>query len=189
MTTNSISLSSYKALEGTSWIKQALTVLGASVLISLGAQISFPLPFTPVPLAVQCNVILLLAAILGSKRGALAVVAFLVQGAMGLPVFACGKAGLLCLAGPTGGYLLGYVAAAFLTGYLVENMKQKTAIKAFFAMAVGNALVYIFGVAGLSTYVGWTSSFMLGVVPFIIGDLLKLLIATRFMKAIRFLTR
>ncbi|MCX6990836.1 MAG: biotin transporter BioY [Chlamydiae bacterium] len=177
MTTSSISLSSYKELQGASRVKQAITVLGASVLISLCSQISFPLPFTPVPLTVQCNVILLLAAMLGSKRGALAVVAFLVQGAMGLPVFAGGTAGLLCLAGPTGGYLLGYVAAAFFTGYLVENMKQKTAVKAFFAMAAGNALIYFFGVAGLSTFIGWTSAFMLGAVPFIIGDLLKLLLS------------
>ena len=187
MTTSSISLSSYKALESASWMKQALTVFGASVLISLCAYISLPLPFTPVPLTVQCHVILLLAAMLGSKRGVLATLAFLVQGTIGLPVFAGGKGGLLCLAGPTGGYLLGYVVAAYLTGYLVENMKQKTAVKAFFAMAAGNALIYLFGVAGLSTFIGWSSAFILGVLPFIIGDFLKALIATRIMKTLRFL--
>ena len=186
MKTSSISLSSSRDLQAASWVKQALTVLGASVLISLCAHISLPLPFTPVPLTAQCHMILLLAAILGSKRGALAVVAFLVQGTMGLPVFAGGKGGLLCLAGPTGGYLLGYVAAAYLTGYLVENMKQKSAIKAFFAMTAGNALIYFFGVAGLSTFIGWTPAFMLGVLPFIIGDFVKLLIATRVIKALRF---
>ena len=130
--------------------------------------------------------ILFLAAVLGSKRGAFATLAFLVQGTMGLPVFAGGNSGLLCLAGPTGGYLLGYVAAAYLTGYLVENMKQRSAVRAFFAMTAGNALIYLFGVAGLSTFIGFTPAFMLGVLPFIIGDFLKLLIATRAMKALRF---
>jgi len=104
-------------------------------------------------------------------------------------VFAGGKAGILCLAGPTGGYLVGYVAAAFLTGYLVERMKEKSSARVLLAMAAGNGLIYLTGISWLSTFVGWTSAFMLGVVPFIVGDMVKLFIAIKAMKTLRFLSR
>ena len=98
-----------KTAESHSWTQQAAQVLGASVLISLCAKLAIFLPFTPVPLGLQPLIVLLSAVMLGSKRGTLAVLAFIVQGACGMPVFAGGHAGLLWLAGPTGGYLLGYL--------------------------------------------------------------------------------
>lgn len=186
MTFAPISLT-YPVVQRTSWLKEAFIVLGASILISLCAHVSIPLPFTPVPLTLQCHMILFIAAVLGGKKAALATMAFLAQGMMGFPVFAGGKAGILCLAGPTGGYLGGYVAAAFLTGYLIEKMKEKNSAKILLAMTAGNALIYLFGVSWLSTFVGWTSAFMLGVIPFIVGDMLKLLVATKVMKTLRFL--
>jgi len=188
MTFAPISLT-YQLEKRTSWLKEAFIVVGASILISLFAQVSIPLPFTPVPITLQCHMILLIAAVLGSKRGALATMAYLTQGMLGLPVFAGGKAGILCLAGPTGGYLVGYVAAAFLTGYLVERMKEKSSARVLLAMAAGNGLIYLTGISWLSTFVGWTSAFMLGVVPFIVGDMVKLFIAIKAMKTLRFLSR
>lgn len=188
MTTSSLPFTLSKT-EKSTWIKEVFTVLGASVLISLCAQISIPLFFTPVPLTLQCHMVLWVAAILGSKRGSLATLAFLAQGIFGLPVFAGGKAGILCFAGPTGGYLVGYVAAAFLTGYLVERRGHKSSLKVFLAMAAGNGLIFVSGMLWLSTFVGWTSAFILGVVPFLVGDFLKLLVCIRAMKALRFLSR
>ncbi len=163
-----------------SWVREALLVIGASILISLFARIAIPLPFTPVPLAVQMNVCLALALLLGSKRAAAAVFLFLVQGACGLPVFAKG-AGLAYIFGPTGGYLLGYLAGAYLTGYLWEKAKAKTASRAFLAMAAGNLIVYALGVAHLSQFIGFGKALLLGVAPFLIGDALKLIFSVRLL--------
>lgn len=161
-------------------------VLGASVIISLFSPFVIHLPFTPVPIATQGTVVLLLAALLGSKRGAMAVLAFLFQGVMGLPVFAGGAAGIMALAGPTGGYLLGYVVGAYLTGYLVERSSVRSVSKSLMAMAIGNAAIFGFGWAWLSCFIGMQGALIGGVLPFLPGDLLKLLIATRGLKSLRF---
>jgi biotin transport system substrate-specific component len=169
-----------------SWLKEVAVILGASIIIALFAPISIRLPFTPVPIATQAHVILLLSCFLGSKRAALAVLTFLFQGAVGLPVFAGGSAGIFCLAGPSGGYLLGYVAAAFVTGFLMERMTNRSPAKAFAAMGIGNLIVFLFGLSWLSRFIGWESAFLLGMVPFLIGDMAKLLIATTTLKGSRF---
>src|SRR5690242_18662550 len=120
-----------------SWFKEVAMVLGASAIIALFAPVSIPLPFTPVPLATQSHVVLLLACLLGAKRASFAVLVFLFQGAIGLPVFSGGAAGILHLAGPRGGYLLGYLVAAFVTGMIMERMANRTPFKAFAAMGFG----------------------------------------------------
>lgn len=161
-----------------SWLKDTAVVVGASIIIALFAHISIPLPFSPVPLATQGHVILLLAALLGSKRGSLAVLTFLFQGAIGFPVFSTGKAGLLFMAGPTGGYLLGYLVAAYVTGYFVERMANRSTTKVFAALSLGNLILYVFGLPWLSRFVGWEAAFTLGFFPFLIGDVFKLIVAT-----------
>jgi len=168
------------------WLKDAAVVLGASVIIALFAPISIRLPFSPVAIATQAHVILLLSCFLGSKRAVLAVLTFLFQGAIGLPVFAGGAAGLMYLAGPSGGYLLGYLAAAFLTGFLMERGVNRTPSKAFTAMGMGNIVVYLFGLPWLSRYVGWESAMVLGLLPFVIGDIIKLFVATKSLKGLRY---
>ena len=165
-----------------SWLKEAMLVLGASVIIALFSFVSIPLPFTPIPLATQGHVVLLLSAWLGSKRGTLAVLTFLFQGMMGLPVFAGGAAGVLALAGPRGGYLLGYVVAAFITGYLVEQLKNRSFSHVFAAMGIGNLAIYLFGLPWLARFIGWEGALLLGMVPFVIGDLFKLLVVTKTFK-------
>jgi biotin transport system substrate-specific component len=172
--------------EDRSWLKEAMVILGASVIIALFAPISLRLPFTPVPIGTQAHVILFLSCLLGSKRAALAVLTFLFQGAIGLPVFAGGAGGILHLVGPTGGYLAGYVLAAFVTGFLMERMSHRTPSKAFLAMGLGNLILYLFGLPWLSRYVGWQSAFLLGMAPFLIGDWLKLVVATRLLKDLRY---
>jgi biotin transport system substrate-specific component len=164
------------------FFQDAAIVILSSILISLFAYVSIPLPFTPVPLATQENVIFLLAFALGWKRASLAVLGFLFQGAMGLPVFAGGQAGFAILLGPTGGYLFGYLAAALAIGFIAERMREKTSMKAFLAMALGNFLVFLFGAAYLATFLGFEKAIVLGVVPFVLGDLLKLVAATRLLR-------
>ena len=154
-------------------------VLLSSILIGLFGQIAIPLPFTPVPIATQSHVVLLLASFLGSKRAVLATILFLAQGAFGLPVFAGGMGGAAWLLGPTGGYLIGYVAAAFVTGYLVQQMKNRTSWKIFSAMAAGNAIIFLFGASYLSKFVGVEKAFLLGVAPFLLGDFLKLMFCSK----------
>lgn len=172
--------------EDRSWLKEAAVILGASIIIALFAPISIPLWFTPVPLATQLPVILILSCLLGSKRAVLAVLTYILQGASGLPVFAGGKAGALILAGPTGGYLLGYVVAAYLTGLLMERASNRTPSRAFMAMGIGNLVVFLFGTSWLSQFIGWKGAFVYGMLPFIVGDMIKLFVAERVLKRLRF---
>jgi biotin transport system substrate-specific component len=182
MMSSSFSLPVNCSVKATSWLKDLLIIAAASIIISLSAYITIPLPFTPVPLVLQCHMVLLMAAMLGSKKGTLATLLFIAQGMFGLPVFAGGNAGVLCLVGPTGGYLLGYVAAAFLTGYIVDILKEKSNSKVLIAMTCGNLVIYLFGMTWLSSFIGFNSAFTLGVLPFIIGDAFKLIFCTRIFK-------
>ena len=164
------------------WLTEAGIIIGASVIISLCAPISIPLPFTPIPLAISLQVILFLSAFLGSRRAPLAVLAYIAQGVVGLPVFAGGAAGFLTLFGPRGGYLFGFVIAAFIMGWLCERMAQRTYQKLFASMAAANAIVYFFGALWLSTFLGMEKAILVGVLPFIPGDLLKILLALKILK-------
>lgn len=164
------------------WIKDTAVVIGASIIIALFAPVAIPLPFTPVPIATQAHVVLFLSCFLGSRRAAISVLAFLFQGAMGLPVFAGGAAGIMVLAGPKGGYLLGYLVAAFVTGWMMERAKDRTPSRAFAAMGMGNLVVYLFGLPWLSCYVGWPGAFVMGMLPFLVGDLCKLVLAAKSLR-------
>ncbi|MEN9343823.1 MAG: hypothetical protein RLZZ453_610 [Chlamydiota bacterium] len=162
-------------------LKDFMLVLGVSLLIGLFAQISIPLPFTPVPLIVYSQVILMLSVILGSQRALAAVCLFLIEGALGLPVFSGGTAGFARLLSPVGGYLIGFAAAAFVTGWIAERLKQKTKMALFTSMAIGNLIIFALGVLWLSTFLGWTGAVLCGFIPFVIGDILKLSVATVFL--------
>lgn len=164
------------------WARDVVTVLLASGLICCFAPLAIRLPFTPVPIATQCHVMLLMGALLGGKRGALAVIAFLFEVAIGLPVLSSGRIGLMAFVGPTGGYLIGSVVGAYLTGTLMEKMKERTAAKTFGALVVGNLAMYLFGYAHLSSFIGAGKAFLLGIAPFIAGDLLKSVFCVRILR-------
>ena len=155
-------------------LRDALLIAGASLLIALCARIVIPLPFTPVPITAQTFAVLLTGAALGARRGAAAIGLYVLEGLLGLPVFAGGAAGLVRLLGPTGGYLLGFIAAAYLTGTLAERGWDRTVRFAVAAMAAGNLVVYVFGVPWLAVFLGWPDALSKGFLPFIPGDLLKL---------------
>ena len=161
-------------------------VILSSILIGLFGQIAIPLPFTPVPIATQGSIILLLSCLLGPKKAFGAVVGFLAQGAAGLPVFAGGVGGLACFAGPTGGYLLGYLAGAVLTGYLFQQMQNKSPMRLFALICAGNALFFVFGVPYLATFIGLQKALVLGVLPFLLGDVLKAIVCVKILQWIGF---
>ncbi len=158
-------------------------VIGASLLVAVSAQIAVPLPFTPVPMTAQTLAVLLLGAVLGSVRGTLAMLTYLAEGAVGLPVFAGGKAGLAWLAGPTGGYLIGFVVAAFVPGFLAERKWDRNIFSSFLAMLIGNVIIFAFGLLVLQSYVGMDKVLALGFYPFILGDMVKLALATILLPA------
>lgn len=160
------------------WVYDMTLVAAGSLLIALSARLRIPLPFTPVPITGQTLAILLAGALLGSRRGALTVALYLAEGALGLPVFQGGNAGVDYMTGPTGGYLAGFLIAAWLTGWLAERGWDRKAWTALLAMLAGNATIYIFGLAWLAIFVGWNKALPLGFYPFIIDDLLKIALAT-----------
>ena len=159
-----------------------LLILGGSLFTALMARIAIPLPFTPVPITGQTLAVLLTGAALGSRRGALSMAAYVLEGSLGLPVFAGGAAGLKRLTGPTGGYLVGFIAAAFVTGWLAERGWDRRPLLAALAMLIGNAVIFLFGLPWLAMFLGGflgpKGALALGLLPFIPGDLLKLFLAT-----------
>ena len=152
----------------------ALVATGA-VLISLLAQLRVPL--WPVPVTGQTFGVLLVGAALGSRLGAVTVLTYLAWGILGLPVFAGGGSGPATLFGPTGGYLLGFVIAAYAVGWLSERGWDRHILTTAAAMLIGTALVFAPGLVWLSRYVGWDRVLDLGLYPFVLGGFLKVAMA------------
>jgi biotin transport system substrate-specific component len=153
---------------------KAALVLAATALLTLSAKVQ--VPFYPVPMTMQTLVVLLIGATFGWRLGSLAILAYLAEGAMGLPVFAGtpGKGiGLAYMMGPTGGYLAGFVAAAMVTGVMAARGLTRSVPGALATMAVGTAVIHLFGLAWLAMLMGGTKAFALGVLPFLAGDVLK----------------
>src|SRR5687768_15580537 len=164
------------------------TMLFFTALTAAAAQVSFPVPFTQVPFTFQPTVVLLGGLVLGSRLGLTSQFLYLMAGIVGLPVFAASATlppGALRLLGPTGGYLMAYPFAAFLTGYLAECGFDRRYVTSVIAMMAGLALVYFSGGAWLaiSTGMGVAAAFAAGVAPFVIADLLKLLAAAGILPA------
>lgn len=157
-----------------SWWREVVLILGGSLLLALLAQVSFNIG--PVPITGQTFGVLLIAGVLG-RRGAASVLAYLMQGAMGLPVFAGGTGGAAVLVGPTAGYLAGFVVAAFVIGWLCERGLDRNVGTAVLVFCLGNAIIYLFGVPWLATFTGWDAVWSAGVTPFIAGDIIKIVLA------------
>ena len=152
-------------------------VIGGSLLIGLCAQVKILLPFSPVPITGQTFAVLMIGALLGPWRGSLAVLAYIMEGVAGLPVFALGS-GFAVLIGPTGGYLVGFAAAAYITGLLAEKGWDRRIGSTIAAMIAGNLIIYGFGLLWLSCLTGFSKAVLVtGLFPFITGDLLKISLA------------
>ena len=153
-------------------------ILAGTLFIAWSARVAIPLPFSPVPITGQTLAVLLMAVLLGSRRASLCAVTYLAEGAVGYPVFAQGAAGVSYLLGPTGGYLFGFVAASYVVGLLAERGWDRQYGMALAAMLIGNVIIYLFGLPWLTVFVGVERTLALGLLPFIPGDVAKLLVAT-----------
>jgi biotin transport system substrate-specific component len=159
-------------------VGQVAIVIGASLFVALCARVALPLPFTPVPLTLQNFGVLLVGLALGSRRGFLALVLYLAEGLMGMPVFSpTGPGGIAQLLGPTGGFLLAYPFVAGIAGWIFENTKKTFARAAIACLA---AEVYLF-VAGLSWLAILTHSFAqairFGLYWFVFAEVIKIMSA------------
>ncbi len=157
------------------WIRDAILVLGFALFTALLARVSIPLGFTPVPITGQTLAVLLTGAALGSRRGASSMTLYLVAGAW-LPVYAGGGSGLFWTFA-SGGYLIGYIPAAYVIGFLCERGWDRR-VWIILAMLAGNIVLYIPGLIQLSFFVPEGKVLELGLYPFIPGDLIKLYIAS-----------
>jgi biotin transport system substrate-specific component len=161
--------------EGALWRIGAVAV--GAALISLAARIEIPLPFSPVPVTGQTFAVLVIGAALGARLGALTVAVYVLEGILGLPVFAGGAAGIARLTGPTGGYLVGFVAAAAIVGWAAERGWTRTIALTLVAMVIAEIAIYLFGLAWLSRFPLPVGVLEAGLVPFIAGDLYKMALA------------
>jgi biotin transport system substrate-specific component len=175
--------------------EQTGAVLFITVLTIIGAQVSVPLPFTPVPFTFQPMVVLVGASALGARLGVTSQILYLALGIGGLPVFAASPVlpqGAARLFGPTGGYLMAYPFAAFVAGWLAERGWDRRYLTAFAAMLCGLAVVYAGGVSWLALAVqpqrGLSAALAAGFFPFVVPDLLKLLIAAGAMPSLWWIT-
>lgn len=155
--------------------RDVLLVVSFAVLTALSAQAA--VWAGPVPLSAQTFAVVLSGALLGSKRGALSQVTYIGMGAVGAPVFAGWHGGIAHLMGPTGGYLAGFVAAAFVVGLLAERGWDRRVLTTAAAMFAGNVVIYVFGLAWLAYFMPKGTVLSAGLYPFIPGDIIKTVLA------------
>jgi len=177
MTTLAPTLSARYFPRTTEWIRSLFLIVLGSLLLAALAQIEIPLQ--PVPITGQTFGVLLIGAVLGSKRGAATIILYLTEGALGLHFFAGGASGMGILTGATAGYLIGFIVAAYAIGWLAERGLERSVRTSVIPFLVGTVIIYIFGVAWLSTVVGGLGkAIQLGMLPFLIGDAIKLILAS-----------
>jgi len=159
----------------------ALMVVG-SLLLTISAKLS--VPFYPVPVTMQTLAVLAIGMAYGWRLGAATVALYIFQGALGLPVFSAGG-GLAYLAGPTAGYIAGFLVAAFVVGALAEKGWDKSFAKTALANIIGTAIIFSFGLAWLATFLCYNASLLeKGLTPFLIGAALKIALATVLMPSL-----
>lgn len=158
-----------------------------AALTAVGAWISVPLPFTPVPVTLQVLFVLLAGALLGSFLGAFSQIIYVLLGTIGLPVFAQFRSGPAVLFGPTGGYLIGFIVAAFLVGLIIEKLPFSPIASTTIAIIAGVVTIYILGVLWFAYQqnLSLTAAFIGGMLPFVVADILKGIIAAIVILAVR----
>lgn len=158
---------------------QLLAVLIGTAVLTLSAKTQ--IPFYPVPMTFQSMVAVLIGVWFGPRLGGITLLAYLAEGAMGLPVFAGTPEkgiGLAYMAGPTGGYLVGFLAAAVTVGWLARRGWDRNVVTMAAAMLVGNVIIYGLGLAWLGSVLGWDKPVLqFGFYPFVLGDLFELILA------------
>jgi biotin transport system substrate-specific component len=158
----------------------ALVLVGT---IALAVSAKVQVPFYPVPMTMQTLVVLILSAIFGARLACLTVGVYLMEGALGLPVFASG-AGLVYFAGPTGGFLVGFLVAAASVGYAAEKGFDRSFAASFAMMSLGHVIIFCFGFAWLSVLFGPAQAWRVGVAPFVAATVLKTAVAALLVPAL-----
>jgi biotin transport system substrate-specific component len=152
-------------------LRSVVLIVAGSLVLALSAKIQ--VPFWPVPMTMQSLAVILIGIAYGSGLGAATVLAYLAEGLAGLPVFAGATAGPAYMAGPTGGYLAGFVLGAACVGWLAERGWDRTLVRATAALAIGHVLLFVPGVAWLAALFGWSKAIAFGVTPFIAATIVK----------------
>jgi biotin transport system substrate-specific component len=162
-----------------------MQVLGGALLIGLSAHLKIFLPFTPVPMTLQTFIVMGLGACLGSRKGALAVITFLIGTSLGMPFTAVNPGHPFSLMGATGGYIFGFVLEAYLVGWVVEKFNRLSFVSVFFGISLAALAQLLLGSLWLSFYVGFSSSLQMGLLPFLPGEFLKALAVSFSLKQYR----
>lgn len=164
-------------------LAQLVFILAGGTLLAASAQFKVMVPPSPVPITGQTLVVLMIGMAFGPRLGAITILAYILAGLRGLPVFAGGGAGLPVLVGPSGGYLVGFVAAAFVIGLLAQRGMDRSILWTALAMVVGTLVIYLFGYAWLASLIGMEKAFLFGIQPYLWGDAMKLVVAACLMPA------
>lgn len=192
-----------RLIAGEGILRDVTRIAAANVLLVLCAWIALPLRWTPVPITGQTFGVLLVAVLLGARRSAVVLGLYLLEGLAGLPVFQpFGLPGALRLAGPTAGYLLSYPLAAFATGWIVERLAGSRAgfahaLRLGSALLAGEAVIFLCGCAWLAkmpfgtlgaeaTAMGWSRALAAGLVPFVPGELVKMVLVVSVVRSFEF---
>ena len=158
------------------FLKSIFLVLSGVIFLSIMSQLIIPLYFTPVLISLGSFGIILVALLYGRKLGTATVISYVAAGSLGAPIFAGFKAGSLF--SPTGGYIIGYIVAAVILGYLSDKGIAKSYVKTFLSLLLVSVIIFILGALVLMLFVPIKNVFMVGVLPFIPGDMLKAVAAT-----------
>ena len=166
-------------------LTNALLVAAGVLLVAVAAQIRIPLADTPVPITGQTFAVVLVGAAYGAPLGASTLVAYWLIGLAGAPIYAEGKSGWDTFVGPTGGYIAGFILAAALTGYLAQERWDRRFSSSLGAMLLGNVAIYVPGLLWLAHYLntGVNDTLVAGLYPFVLGDVIKLLLAGALLPA------
>ncbi len=159
-----------------------LQIFGASLLLALFSQICIPLGFSPIPITGQTFGIMLIGATMGSRKAFFSVIAYLIEGTLGCPFFAGGSSGLICLLGPSGGYWLGFIFQAYFVGRFTERQISFQGIKILSILLLSSSLQLGLGVLWLSFFVGFGTAVIIGLLPFLLGDIMKSIVLTLYLK-------
>jgi|SRR3989338_5498840 len=147
-----------------------------SILIALSAQMTIPL--LPIPITLQTTAVLLLSILFGPSIGSSIIIIYLAEGLLGIPVFAHYSSGLPILLGPRGGYLLGFLPASIIAGYLAQQNIFRHPIMIFLNICISTFIIFIVGMIVLAHFVGWQKAYLLGVAPFYVTEFIKIMALT-----------
>jgi len=159
-------------------LRSIVLAIAGTALLAISARIQ--VNFYPVPMTMQTFAVLVIGMSYGWRLGGATVLLYLAQGAVGLPVFASG-AGFAYFAGPTGGYLIGFLAAAVAIGWLGERGWDRHVVTTLAAMAIGTAIIFLLGAAWLTVLIGFEKAITAGVIPFLLGAAFKIGLGAAFM--------